>query len=78
MTTETIYMASFFIMLICGFLIYLIFIIDGLYFSYTGEFIEEKLSKKAYKRINQIHATVTILFIVSLVVFIVMSLIQGR
>lgn len=74
MTTETIlYMASFFIMLICGFLTFIVFIIDGLFFAYTGEFIEEKLQKKAFKRINQIHATVTILFIVSLVVFVVMS-----
>lgn len=78
MTTETIYMFSFFIMLICGFLSYLSFIIDVFFYAYTGEFIEEKLSEKACKRINQIHATVTILFIVSLVVFIVMSLIQGR
>lgn len=73
MTTETIYMASSFIMLISGFLVFLIFIIDGLYFAYTGEFIEEKLSNKAYKRIIKIHATVTILFLVSLVVFVVMS-----
>lgn len=78
MTTETIYMASFFSMLICGVLIFLIFIIDVFFYAYTGEFIEEKLSEKALKRINQIHATVTILFIVSMVFFIVMSLIQGR
>lgn len=73
MTTETIYMASFFIMLICGFLSYLSFIIDVFFYAYTGEYIEEKLSEKACKRINQIHAIVTILFIVFLVVFTVMS-----
>lgn len=73
MTTETICTASFFIMFFSGMLIFLSFIIDALFFAYTGEFINERLSNKAYKRIIKIHATVTILFIVSFVVFIVMS-----